>query len=219
MTDMAKTDGSARCNERAGWSDAELLAGWAAGCRDSANVLVERHLDAVHRFFRNKVNPVHVEDLVQQTFLAGLEGHASYRHEAHFKYFLLGIARNQLYSFFRRAHRDFDLDFRVASVRDLGTSPTGVLAKHAQANALLEALRSLPLEHQITLELSYWEGLSGAELAGVLGVPLNTGYARLHRAKAALRAALHARRPDLCAAHDTIERLDAWAAQLRGHCG
>ena len=46
------------------------------------------------------------------------------------------------------------------------------------------------------LELAYWEGLDGLELAHALEVPLNTAYSRLRRAKLALRERLQELAPD-----------------------
>jgi RNA polymerase sigma-70 factor (ECF subfamily) len=56
---------------------------------------------------------------------------------------------------------------------------------------LLElALQHIPVDQQIALELSYWEELSAPEMARVLGVPENTVYSRIRRAKSHLKEAL-----------------------------
>jgi RNA polymerase sigma-70 factor (ECF subfamily) len=198
--------------------DAALLESWAAGNQLAGAELIERHTKLLQRFFRNKADHVHVEDLVQQTLLASLEGRERYRREARFETFLLAIARFQLYSHYRRARRAAAIDFSLDSVRDLGTSPSEAIAKRADHRALFDALQTLPLEQQIVLELVYWEELSGAELAEVLGISTNGAYTRLHRAKLALRAALHRRIPSIIGDEHTLEQLDTWAREVQVHC-
>ena len=201
-------------------SDEALLAQWAAGVRGAGAELIDRHIQLLQRFFRSKVSPSHTEDLVQQTLLATLEAQARYRREARFSTFLLGIARNVLLTHFDRAQRarSRSIDFNVDSVRDLGTSPTGILARQASERALFDALQSLSVDHQIVLELTYWEDLSGAELADVLGVSPNGAYSRVHRARLALRDALDARVPGFIGPEGGLELLDAWARSLKDHC-
>jgi RNA polymerase sigma factor (sigma-70 family) len=174
--------------------DADLFAAWSGGSRDAGNELIERHFALVHRFFRNKVGP-EIEDLVQGTFLACIEARQRYRGDASFKTFLLAIARYQLFRLYRARSREA-LDFTVTSVHDLATSPSGVLARDEDERLLAEALRRVPLEAQVVLELAYWEELDGATIASVLEVPLNTAYSRLHRARDALRESLRKLAPD-----------------------
>lgn len=53
---------------------------------------------------------------------------------------------------------------------------------------MLRALRAIPLDLQIALELHFWEDLSGPEMAEALEVPEGTVRSRLRRAKEAVRA-------------------------------
>jgi RNA polymerase sigma factor (sigma-70 family) len=179
---------------RGAWSDADLLESWSTGSRAAGDELIKRHFDVLHRFFRNKVG-AELEDLVQQTLLACIEARARYRGDASFKTFLLAIARNQLFTHYGKRRRTA-LDVDAISVRDLQTSPSGVVARHEDERLLLGALRSVPLDAQVVLELVYWEGLDGNDLARVLDVPLNTAYVRVHRAKIALRERMTQLAPD-----------------------
>lgn len=176
-------------------SDTELLGAWASGDSGAGNELIERHCDALHRYFVNKVGD-ELEDLIQQTFLGCLEGWTRFRHEASFQTFLLGIARFQLYSFYGRQGRAAG-NLSVTSMRATSTSPTGAISRRQDEQLLLQALREISLEAQEILELSFWEELSASEIAAVLGLSLNATYSRLHRAKHTLRAALRRLAPDL----------------------
>jgi RNA polymerase sigma factor (sigma-70 family) len=186
-------------------TDAALLARWRAGCRESGSVLIDRYFGVVHRFFENKVNG-ELRDLVQQTFLACMEARNPYDGRASFKGYLLAIARNQLFMHYGRQRRH-PLAGADASVRDGATSPSGVLARREDEQLLGDALRRVPLEAQMVLELAFWEGLDGAEIARVLEVPLNTAYSRLRRAKGALRAVLAQMSPDRLGAARMLARV------------
>jgi len=194
-------------------SDVELLAEWTSGSRAAGDELIERHFALVHRFFRNKVG-AELEDLIQQTFLACIEARARFQGHASFKTFLLAIARNQLFTHYDKQRRRA-LDLELATVPDLNTSPTGIVARREDERLLAEALRRVPLDAQVVLELAYWEGFGGDELARVLEVPLNTAYSRLRRAKVALRECLEALAPDRMAhVADELELTAAPAGSL-----
>lgn len=175
-------------------SEAELLASWSEGSREAGNLLIERYFALVHRFFHNKVG-AELEDLIQQTFLGAVEARERYEQRSSFVTFVLGIARHQLYTHYSRRRRR-GCDLALSSLRDLGTSPSGALARGEDQQLLAAALSSLPLQTLLLLELTYWEGLSAPEVAEVLDIPLNTVYSRLARARDALRIQLERLAPD-----------------------
>jgi RNA polymerase sigma factor (sigma-70 family) len=174
--------------------DSELLECWAQGSLAAAAELIERHLPLLHRFFRNKVN-CELDDLVQETLLYCLEARTNFRGEASFKTFVLAIARRRLFRYYA-SNKGRDLDFGVSSLCDLGTSPTDAIARNEEQYLLLSSLRRIPVEAQLVLELVYWENMDVAEIAEVLGVPLNTAYSRLRRARIALREKLEQLSPE-----------------------
>jgi RNA polymerase sigma factor (sigma-70 family) len=172
-------------------SDAMLLRAWACGDSAAGSSLVRRHFPAVFRFFRTKVDRG-VEDLAQRTFLACVESRDRFRGDGSFRSFVLGIARMQL---LRHLQRERPRAVEPFSSRRLAlqqtrvfTSPTGTLAEREEHRLLLMALRRLPLDLQMLLELHYWEGLSVADLARVLEIPAGTVKTRLFRARRMLRA-------------------------------
>ncbi|MCA9658317.1 MAG: sigma-70 family RNA polymerase sigma factor [Myxococcales bacterium] len=193
-------------------SDLELLEAWRGGDLRAGNALFQRHFAALSRFFRNKID-VGVEDLIQDTFLACVEGRDRFAGRSSFRTYLFSVARHLLYARYRRRQRD--LDVTVTSVIDLGASPSRPLGRREEEAALLKALRSIPIEHQIALELAYWEGMKGPEIAEILGITANTARSRLARARAALRKALADDGASLRLSSVTPTDLDAWAASLR----
>ena len=168
--------------------DRTLLAAYAAGDSTAAAELARRHFDLLYRFFVNKVDD-DVEDLVHEALATLFRKAEEVRGEV--RPFLLGTARNLVRRYYERRRTGAErIDWGVTSIRDLASSPSRVVARAQEQQRLLEALRALPLDHQILLELVYWEGLTGPELAGVLECPEGTIRTRLRRAKALLREAL-----------------------------
>ena len=195
--------------------DIELLRKWRDGDASAGQVLFRRHTDTLRRFFHNKAATA-VEDLVQETMLACLQSHNQYQQRSSFRTYLLGVARHQLFDFYRRSRTDATrLEFTTVSVHDLAPSPSLQAAKAGEERVLLEALRRLPIDIQIALELSYWEDLTGPELAEILEVPVDTAYSRLRRARQLLKEQLQllATSGEQLAATQT--NLARWANALR----
>ena len=193
------------------------------GARRGAAEGLGRHFEPVLRFFRNKCGGEdgELEDLVQATFAQCLASQASFRGEASFRTYLFTIARNELYAHWRRRQRArAELDVTSMSVEDLRTSPRSKLAAHQDRQILARALREIPLELQVALELHYWEDLSGPELAAVLDIPEGTVRSRLRRGRKLLQAAFVRLAAEAQGqAPESLETLDTWAKRLRDAMG
>ena len=161
--------------------DVELLARWRAGDTSAGETLFERHFDAVVRFFRNKLTEG-TDDLVQRTFLACVEGRDRLRDDGSFKSYLFGVAHNLLRKHFHARERS-PIDFTHRSAFDMGPSPSAVIAKTQAEQLVLDALRRVPLDYQVVLELHYWEELTAPEIADATEVPLGTAKTRLRRGR------------------------------------
>jgi RNA polymerase sigma factor (sigma-70 family) len=196
-------------------TDAELLRAWADGHKPAGEQLFERHFEAIARFFRNKLPAdSHHEDLIQQTFLGCVEARDRFRGDASFRSFLFAIAHNQLGKHWRSRSRD-RLDFQSISAVDIDPSPSAVVARDQDQQKLLLALRRLPIDSQVALELHYWEAMTAAEIGEVLDVPLGTAKTRLRRAKQLLEGEL--RTLEVGSGRlDTEMGLDTWARGVKG---
>jgi RNA polymerase sigma-70 factor (ECF subfamily) len=196
-------------------SDRELLEAWRSGDNESGNTLLVRHFAAVYRFFAGKVS-TGVQDLVQQTFLACVERGDGFRGEGSFRSYLLGIARHKFIDHLRSKHglrNEIELESR--SLAGLLGSPSQVAANRQEQRVLLAALRRLPLDLQVALELHYWEEMSTAEIAEVLDVPRGTVKTRLHRAREQLRQVIAEVAGSDALAAATLANLEQWARSLR----
>ena len=204
-------------------SDEAQLRAWAAGDATAGKALFDTHFEAVLRFFRNKCggDDGELEDLVQATFAQCLASHASFRGEASFRTYLFTIARHELYAHWRRRQRARgEIDVASTSVEDLRTSPRSKLAAHQDRQILARALREIPLELQVALELHYWEDLSGPELAIILDIPEGTVRSRLRRGRELLQEAFARVAAEAhSASPESLDELDLWAKRLRDGMG
>ena len=201
--------------------DAVLFESWCRGDRRAGAQLFERHYEAIARFFHNKAHH-DADDLIQRTFLRCVETHARIRDPASFRYYLFGVARNVLLEYLeekgRRQRREV-LNFLSTSIEDLAPTPSSALARAREERLILHALRRIPLELQIILELYYWEELRARELAEVLDLPEGTIRTRIRRAKQLFEAEIARVAESPALAHSTLCDLEGWARRLRGELG
>ncbi len=196
-------------------TDAELVERWRGGERSACAELFERYYGGVARFFRSKV-PEAADDLVQRTFLRCFEGLERIEEPAAFRSYLFAIACNVVREHLRGLHRDgARIEFTSASAQDLAPSASACLGWKQEQRLLLEALRRIPLDDQILLELAYWEQMPGREIAAIVGAPLGTVKAHLRRARQRLEAQLAAfvGAPELL--QSTSSDLERWAGAVR----
>lgn len=197
--------------------DRDLLTAWQAGEQAAGEELFRRHYRSIERFFNNTVAAGDVDDLVQNTFIACAEARERFEGRSSFRTYLFAIAHNVLRSYYgSRTPRGRELDFQLTSVAELGLGQSTMLEHKRERRVLLEALRSIPLESQLLLQLRYWEELRTAELAQVLGVPRGTAVDRLRRAQAQLRQALERIDASPEVLESTLASINGWAASLRG---
>lgn len=145
----------------------ELLNAWAAGNPRAAAELMDRHFEGLCRFFRGKIREDVVE-MLQHTLRIGLRTRRRCRDGVSVRAHLYAIARNLLFAYDEpgtlRETEDGDVSTHEGA--RASSDPTELGAPRVRA-----ALRRLPLDHQIALELRYWEKLEDTELAHVLRLP------------------------------------------------
>ncbi|MCR9159098.1 MAG: RNA polymerase sigma factor [Nannocystaceae bacterium] len=197
--------------------DDDLLAAWSTGDNAAGSALFDRHYAAIYRFFVNKLsNLSEVEDLVQRTFMGCIEAKERFRGESSMRTFLFAIARNVLLSHLRTAQRR-SVEPASTSLADCGMGASTAMGLRREQQLLLTALRLIPIDSQVVLELNYWERMSGRKIAEVLGETEPAIRGRLRKAKLELRGAIEAaaRNPgELCS---TLDGLDRWADGLRDY--
>jgi RNA polymerase sigma factor (sigma-70 family) len=166
--------------------DLVLLQRWCAGDRGAGERLCARYFDEIYGFFGHKV-PGEADDLTQQTFLSCVKSRHQFAGRSTFRTYLFTIARNVLIDWLRRLPRHEHVDLETSSLNELVTSPSSQLREHEQRAQVRAALRQLPVEQQILLELHYWHGLDAAALAEIYETTPGTIRVRLLRAREAFR--------------------------------
>jgi RNA polymerase sigma-70 factor (ECF subfamily) len=172
--------------------DVALVRRVADGDRDALAVLYQRHGGVVLAQLTLTVgDPTLSEEILQDTMLAVWRGAGSFRGESAVRSWIVSIARRQARDRLRsRAVR------AVADVTDLSAlpapeaGPEETVIGRAEAEVIAAALGQLGRLHREVLGLVFGVGLSLAEAAAVLEVPVGTVKSRLFAARAALARAL-----------------------------
>jgi RNA polymerase sigma-70 factor (ECF subfamily) len=195
--------------------DGELLERWRAGDGMSGEALFERYYAMVERFFLNKVT-TGVQDLVQETFMRCVENRERIRDNERFRMYMFAVAYNVLAAHLRERYRgDREIDLGKVSVCDLAPGPSSLVAQRREHRLLIKALRVIPVDDQVILELHYWEQLTTDQMASVIGIPVGTVRGRLQRARTRLEEAIQRLAESQQDLASTLARLDDWAAECR----
>jgi RNA polymerase sigma factor (sigma-70 family) len=171
--------------------DRALIERWRAGDRLAGEALCSRYFAEIYRFFAHKIDGK-ADDLVQQTFMSCLQARIPFRSESSFRTYLFAIARNELYMELRKPQREH-VDLEISSLNELVSSPSKQLGRAQELASIRAALRELPVQQQVLLELHYWHDLPAADLAEVFSTTAGSIRVRLLRARRALRDRLASR--------------------------
>jgi RNA polymerase sigma-70 factor (ECF subfamily) len=129
------------------------------------------------------------EDLLQEILLALWRALPSFRGECSPRTFVLRVAHNRALTHRFRPRRDGEPLEAALHVAHPDPGPEAEAAAAQRLERLRRALRALPVPARQVLTLSL-EGLSGAEIAAVLGTTEGNAWVRLSRARRALKEEL-----------------------------
>ncbi|MCW5831351.1 MAG: RNA polymerase sigma factor [Labilithrix sp.] len=174
-------------------SDSELLSAIAIGDLEALGSLFDRHEPGLRRYFGRMGAAAHdADDFVQQTFLEVERTASRFDTELSARAWIYGIATMMM----RRHRRSLSrvaANLRAwASLRPVTTaSPPDALSELDETTRRLGvALERMSPRKREVFVLVVFEGLSGDEVAKLMGIPLNTVWTRLHHARQELRAVL-----------------------------
>jgi RNA polymerase sigma-70 factor (ECF subfamily) len=182
-------------------SDAELVVRARSGDRGAFGVLVERHQSLLRALVTRLVRDRGlVDDVVQDAIVAALTGLDRLREPGSFGSWLAGIGLNTGRRLLRRAGRECSLDELLGGVDggpvDPAPAPELVVEAGELAARVAAAVAALPPGQAAAVGRFYLAGLSYAETAEHLGVPVSAVRTRLHKARSTLRTTLAELRPE-----------------------
>jgi RNA polymerase sigma-70 factor (ECF subfamily) len=168
--------------------DADILRQLANGEIDALGELYDRYQEPIRCFVARATSDAEdVDDLVHSTFLAAAKSAWRYDGRPSCRPWLIGIAAQLL----RRRRQSFGRFLAVLSslrgVRATAADPRPAMQARSDVET---ALVRISAAKRITLLMAEVEGLSCAEIAAALGVPIGTVWTRLHAARRELRRAL-----------------------------
>lgn len=131
-------------------------------------------------------DPAKAADVIQQSYLAIVEGSAHFDNRSSLKTWLFGVVRNNALRLFRHDRRELAAVARFA-VEPRETTTNGAADSNT---ALAQALTALPRRQREVLELVVYGEFTLEQCAAVLGISLGSARTHYHRAKATLRARL-----------------------------
>lgn len=166
-------------------SDRELVRRVAdEGDERAFRALYRRHTPALYRFALRTMggDQTEAEDVVQETWIRGVEGWGEFRWDASLLTWLKAIALNVCRATFRR---------RNAAWLEAADAEAAARPEHPESRIDLErALTLLPPGYRTVLLLHDVEGYRHDEIAGLLGTTSGTSKSQLFRARRALRRLL-----------------------------
>lgn len=177
----------------AGADDLEMVASVLRKDRKAAALLVAAHADAVYAYARHRLAPRAdlVDDVVQEVFLAALNGLAAFRGQSSLRSWLIGIARHKIEDVYRERLRVPEALEDVDSVeKESLWQPPGADQQIDSARIrekVQHVLAQMPERYGLILLWRYWEERSTREMAGAIGTTEKSVERMLARARAWFR--------------------------------
>jgi RNA polymerase sigma-70 factor, ECF subfamily len=176
---------SNRCSgEAQATSDEALIERIVAGDASAMRALFGRHQVRVYRFLLRLVgDPATAEDLVSEVFLQVWRKAAGFEGRSQVCTWLLAIARHKALSTMRRQVHD-QLDERAAAaIPDPADDPETAMQRAGRAALLRGCLMQLSAAHREVIDLVYYHERTIEDVAGIIGVPVNTVKTRMFHAR------------------------------------
>jgi RNA polymerase sigma-70 factor (ECF subfamily) len=174
----------------AGTDERELIASVLRKDRKAAARLVAGHIDAVYGYARSRLAPRAdlVDDVVQDVFLAALNGLATFQVQSSLRTWLLGIARHKIEDVYRQRLR---ASLPLEDLNETGEEPLSdaipVEERIDRARAHVKArriLEQMPERYGLMLLWRYWEQRSARDMAVAIGTTEKSVERILARARA-----------------------------------
>jgi RNA polymerase sigma-70 factor (ECF subfamily) len=168
--------------------EALLISRARDGDQDAFRQLVERYQGAVYNLaYRMLGDPGDAEDAAQEIFVRIYRQLGRYDPARKFSTWVLAIATNFCIDQLRRRRMQLvPLENIIPWARARESGPEGEAITQEARDEVQRLIKQLPEKYRAPLVLRYFEELSCAEIAEVLGMPEGTVKTQIHRARKAL---------------------------------
>jgi RNA polymerase sigma-70 factor (ECF subfamily) len=162
------------------------------GDQDAFRQLVERYQGAVYNLaYRMLGDPNDAEDAAQEIFVRIYRQLGRYDPTRKFSTWTLAIATNYCIDQLRRRRMQLvPLENIIPWARSQEAGPEGEAITQEGRDEVQRLIKQLPEKYRAPLVLRYFDELSCAEIAEVLGMPEGTVKTQIHRARKALEKLL-----------------------------
>jgi RNA polymerase sigma-70 factor, ECF subfamily len=185
-------------------------SGAATGSLSDPAQWVDLHGDYLFKYAMIRLrDPTKAEDVVQETFLAALKGGQSFAGRSTEKSWLVGILKNKISDYYRRASRESsftDMEFyseeesdrfvadgllKDSWIHELGpqdwSNPGASLDSEVFWQTFRDCSNKLPKNVAAVFNLREIDGVEGKEICAMLSISESNLWVMLHRARMALR--------------------------------
>ena len=168
--------------------EALLISRARDGDQEAFRQLVERYQGAVYNLaYRMLGDPGDAEDAAQEIFVRIYRQLGRYDPARKFSTWTLAIATNYCIDQLRRRRMQLvPLENIIPWARAREAGPEGEAITQEQRDEVQRLITQLPEKYRAPLVLRYFDELSCAEIADVLGMPEGTVKTQIHRARKAL---------------------------------
>ena len=162
--------------------------------------LINNYKNMVYNLaYRMSNNPHEAEDISQDAFLRAYQSLARFNPSYKFSTWIYQITLNIIRDRFKKKELNYvSLDSPIktddsefySQPADLTNDPEEIMAQKEDAQAIQQAIYSLPLKYREVLVLRHLQDLSYIEISNILKLPSGTVKIRLYRAREQLRKIL-----------------------------
>jgi RNA polymerase sigma-70 factor (ECF subfamily) len=172
----------------------DLLARVGQGDRAAFAAFYRATEARVFGFAQRRLNdPFEAADVLHNVFMDVWRTAAAYEGKSAVSTWLLGIAHHKTIDRLRKRPGETQLDEEAhAQCADEAPDAEALLARAADAQAVRDCLQKLPPDQRTAVQMVFFEELTYAEIAKVVGRPEGTIKTRVFHAKQALKRCLAA---------------------------
>jgi RNA polymerase sigma-70 factor, ECF subfamily len=177
----------------AGADERELVRSILQNDRKAAAQFVAAHIDAVYAYVRHRLTPRAdlVDDVVQDVFLAALNGLSGFQAQSSLRTWLVAIARHKIEDVYRQRLRSLEALDALDAVEDRSLAKPALLDERIDSARVRaktrRVLARMPERYGLVLLWRYWERRSTRDMAVAIGTTEKSVERMLARARASFK--------------------------------